>query len=307
MQNELNQLKAKLATAKSLLILLPQNTSTDTMAAALALFLSFTDAGRAPDLVSVAEPLVRDSHLVGLDRVKNTLSGQNLVLTVDVAGDVVDKVTSTVVDGKLSLTVIPKSGFAPLKPSDIRFGSSGSTADLIFALGADSLAAFGSLPTAEAALFSQATIVNLSSLPSAYGSINLVDPSSSLCELVTAVIQELGLPLSQDAANNLMLGIESATDNLQSTSLTADTFEALAILYRAGARRQPKSTLPQATIINNTPIIDTQVIAEREREDQLDIDAIKTELHDMSTPSTTPPDVQPEWLKPKIFKSSNDK
>ena len=198
----------------------------------------------------------------------------------------------------MSLTIVPKVGQQSISKENIIFGSSGASSDLTFVVGGSSLTSIGSIATSEADFFTQTTLVNISNNQGNFGHINLVDPSSSLCELATALLQELKLPLSQDIASNLMQGIEEATNNFQSDSMTADTFEALAILYRAGARHHTKVNMPTATIIDNTPIIE-----ERKQEDQKDIIAIETELHSMSQPIKP----EPDWLKPKIFTSGSDK
>ncbi|NTU62101.1 MAG: hypothetical protein HGB05_01555 [Chloroflexi bacterium] len=110
-------------------------------------------------------------------------------------------------------------------------------ADLVIVMGAADLKDIGELAEKEHELFSQDRLVNLSNQVGSFGSINLTDPSSSNSELVTALLKELSLPLDVDIANNLMQGIENVTAGLSSPNMTADTFEALAILYRTGARR----------------------------------------------------------------------
>jgi hypothetical protein len=287
MQNDLIAIQDKLASVKDLLIIVAKDPSLDVMAAALSLYLSLEATGKNVKVLCESASTVRDSHLVGIDKVKQNLGGGDLVLTVNVEGDVVDKVTSAVEGGKLSLTIIPKSGHPAFSAKDIVFNNTAITSDLIFAVGGSSQADFGPVNTP--------TLVNISNLQSSFGQINLVDSESSLCELVTALVQELRLPLTDDIASNLMQGIEAATNNLQSEGMTADTFEALAILYRAGARHRVQPIFQQATIIDNTPIIE-----ERQNEDRADIAAVEAELHSMTKP-------EEDWLKPKIFNSSSDK
>ena len=309
MENDLQALGAKLAESKDILIFIAENPSSDVMASSLGLYLALKSSGKKVSVVCESQALVRDSRLVGLDEVKNTLAGHNLTLTINVEGDVVDKVTSAVNAGKLTLTIVPKDGFGAITKENILFGSSGAQADLTLVMGAGSLSDVGSIAVSEASFFAQTTIANISNVNSYFGKINLVDPTSSLSELVTAVIQELKLPLSEDAAGNLMQGIEAATNNLQSENMTADTFEALAVLYRAGARHHSLPTHPVATIIDNTP-----VILERATEDQKDIQALEEELHSMAEKPDLAAEVEaatvgshsspdPAWLKPKIFKS----
>jgi len=82
----------------------------------------------------------------------------------------------------------------------------------------------------------------------------------------------------------LMQGIESATSGLSSPNMTADTFEALAVLYRTGARRAiPTAPGQTARIVSDMPIIDH------------------------GSPVAPVADVPSEdWTKPKIFKGSSN-
>jgi len=297
--SDLNALKTQLDQANSIIIAIPENPNKDIVAASLALFLSLKTTGKQVTPLSSSQPVVRDSHLVGLDKITTDVGGHNLVITVNLPEDAVDKVTSNVEGGHLNLIMNPKPGAPPLKQSDLLFSSSGATADLIIVLGANTLTDLGSLAEKESELFAnQSKIVNLSNQEGNFGSLNLTDTSSSNSELVTAILQELKLPLDADIANNLMQGIEEATNNLASPQMTADTFEALAVLYRAGARRSAPAAPATAQIINNTPVVNHSA----------PIPTLK--------PSTPPPlksspskpsSPEPDWLKPKIYKGGSSK
>jgi len=70
--------------------------------------------------------------------------------------------------------------------------------------------------------------------------------------------------------------------------MTADTFEALAILYRTGARRTlaAEAGAKEAVIMHNMPIIDHGA------------PTVSTMSHEPSTIDQPKSD----WMKPKIFK-----
>lgn len=293
MQDQLNALKAKLQEISSILITLPNNPSQDSVAAALAFYLSLKSSGKKVALVTSNPVTVRDAHLVGIDKVTQDIGGNSLVITLNVPEDHVDKVTSNTEGGHLNLIINPREGADPVTEKDVIFGYTGAVADLILVVGASDLKEVGSLVEKENELFSQSTIVNISNQVSNFGSINITDPSSSCSELVTALLKELALPLDVDIANNLMAGVESGTDNLSSPNMTADTFEALAVLYRSGARRQVKTTVPQqAKIVANMPIVDTEDVVEERR-----VSPTQTEEQKEKP--------QADWLKPKIFKGGN--
>ena len=288
MQDQLNALKAKIQEFNSVLITFAANPNQDSIAAALAFYLSLKTSGKKVAVVASNPVTVRDSHLVGLDKVSTDLGGNNLVITLNVPEDRVDKVTSNTEGGHLNLIINPREGAEPVTEKDIVFGYSGAVADLIIVIGAADLKDVGSLAEKEIELFSKSTIANVSNQVSSFGAINIADPSSSNSELVTALLKELALPMDVDIANNLMIGIEAGTDNLSSPNMTADTFEALAVLYRTGARRQVKTIVPQqAKIVADMPIVDNGPVIEE-------------------TPTQPVAEPQADWLKPKIYKGSTN-
>lgn len=278
MNDQLQELKTKLGTAQSVLLTIPSNPSQDVVAASLAFYLSLKQSGKSTSIIASSAPVVRDSHLVGLDKITTDVGGSNLVITLDVPESSIDKVTSNTEGGHLNLIINPAAGIAPLTKDNVKFGYSGAAADLVIVLGAADLIDIGELAEKEHALFAKDGLVNLSNQVGSFGAINITDPSSSCSELVTALLKELSLPLDVDIAGNLMRGIESATDGLSSPNMTADTFEALAVLYRTGARRTPPVVVGKtATIVSDMPIIDHGAQSESPKDD---------------------------WLQPKIFSGS---
>jgi hypothetical protein len=284
MQDQLNALRAKLQEVNSVLITFAAVPNQDSIAAALAFYLSLKSSGKKVVIASSNPVTVRDSHLVALDKVKTDIGGNNLVITLNVPEDRVDKVTSNTEGGHLNLIINPREGAEPVTEKDIVFSYSGAVADLVLVIGAADLKDIGSLAEKEIELFTKSTIANISNQVGSFGAINITDPSSSNSELVTALLKELALPMDVDIANNLMIGIEAGTDNLSSPNMTADTFEALAVLYRTGARRQVKTIVPQqAKIVADMPIVDNGPVIEE-------------------TPAQPVAEPQADWLKPKIYK-----
>lgn len=282
MNDQLQELKTRLGTAQTVLLTIPENPSQDTVAAALAFYLSLKQSGKNTSIVASTAPVVRDSHLVGLDKITTDVGGSNLVITLDVPENVIDKVTSNTEGGHLNLIIAPAKGVEPLTQANVKFGYSGAAADLVIVIGAADLKDIGALVEKELELFKSERLANISAQNGNFGSINITDPSSSNSELITALLKELALPLDMDIASNLMRGIEDATSGLSSPNMTADTFEALAVLYRTGARRTPYSAPSQtAKIVADMPIIDHGAPA---------------------SPATAPSE---DWLQPKMYTSTN--
>lgn len=295
---DLQGFKSAIDSAKSVLVVIPANPSQDVVAASLALYLSLKASGKQITPVASSQPVVRDSHLVGLDKVTADVGGNNLVITFNLPEDAVDKVTSNTEGGHLNLIIAPKKDSGPIKPEHLTFGYSGAASDVVIVVGASSLAEIGALYEKEIELFEKAKIINYGNKQGSFGAVNMTDPTSSNSELTTAVIQELHLPMDRDIANNLMMGMEDATDGLSSPAMTADTFEALAILYRNGARRQVKNDMPQATVISDIPVIDTPIsYVESKESPSIEVnDAPLKKSPEDAAPS-------PDWLKPKIMQS----
>lgn len=279
MNDQLQELKTKLGTAQTVLLTMPANPSQDVVASALALYLSLKHSGKNITISTSTLPIVRDSHIVGLDKITTEVGGNNLVITLDVPESSIDKVTSNTEGGHLNLIVNPAKGVTPITKDNVKFSFSGTVADLVMVLGAADLSDVGSLAEKENELFTKERLINISNQVGTFGGINITDPSSSNAELVTAIIKELELPMDMDIANNLMQGIEAATNGLSSPNMTADTFEALAVLYRTGARRQtPTIPVTQAKIVADMPIVDHGTLVR---------------------PASEPP--KADWMKPKIY------
>jgi len=225
------KLNALLESARSkIAILLPQNPSYDAVASALALKLSLEAANRQV-VVACSNPMTVEFHrLVGVDTVSGNFGSKNLVITFPGQTEAVDKVSYNIENGVLQLVITPKTDQI-LDHKKLQFVSGGASADLVFLVGVRSLSELGQMYT-DAQDF-------LTKVPT----YTIAGPLFS--QEVTQLIASLQLPLSSDAASNLLSGLERATQNFQAGNVNADTFETAATLMRKGARRQ--SNLAQAS------------------------------------------------------------
>lgn len=290
----IQELKNQLNQANSTLVLTTEKPSFDAVASALAMYLSLKNAGKNVSIASSSEPIVRDSHLVGLDKIQTEIGSTNLAISFPYQEDSIEKVSYNVEGDHFKLLIQPKEGFEPIKKEDLSFNYTGASADLVIIIGASRIEDVGSIILNEKDLLEKATIVNISDVPGSFGKINLVDPNSSLSEIVTAIIQETSLQLTKDTAQNLMQGIEDATQNLRSTKMTADTFEALALLHRTGARRSSRIA----------PTIEEKESAKRITQSIQEQTKTKDRGAIVKPESPTNGKLKPDWLKPKIYKGS---
>jgi phosphoesterase RecJ-like protein len=110
--------------------------------------------------------------------------------------------------------------------------------DLVIALDAGELTRYGPLYERHRAFLDQATIVNLDHhlTSSGCGQISIIDvASAATAELITLLLMQLGISISQEAAVCLLTGIITDTRAFEYSATTPRTLEVAAHLMRAGA------------------------------------------------------------------------
>jgi len=129
-------------------------------------------------------------------------------------------------------------------------------------------------------LFDKAEIINIdvNSENRRFGKLNLINSEmSSYSEFIALLLDSLKLPLDEDIATNLLLGIKEGTNNFSLEKSSATTFEAVAFCLRAGGRKPREEQIPF-------------------RKKQLE-KITKGEKNLSKKPS-------PDWFKPKIYKGN---
>ena len=266
-----------LSPAQSLTIVLPTDLNTDKVAAALALFLSLKKAGKQINIVCAAPMIVEYSSLVGIDKISQKMGGRNLMISFDYQEDSIEKVSYHIENNKFNLAIQPKEGYSPLSTEKIDYKYSGSQADVILAVGAVAWENLGNLYFENKAVFEESQVVNLdiNSQNSQFAKVNLVNPQmSSLSELVTLMLSSLNLPIDEDIASNLLMGIKKATFDFSLNKSGPSTFEAVALCLRAGGRRPFHEARPEK----------------------------KADFRGAKPIEVPPRKPSPDWYKPKIYK-----
>ena len=235
------------------------------MASALAIYLAMTKLGKDATVAMDSQPLVEVANLVGIDQVKTSLTGKNLLLTYKPynLGDF-EKVTyledqgqAGSLDDSFKLTITPRDGFIP-DPKNFQFSATGTSTDLIFTVDVLEPTQLGKLH--DTGLMTSTPIINIDNHDpnKDYGKFNLVEPdAASISEIVTFFLRAVNAQIDADIAGNLYQGIQNATNNFQSPKVAAATFEAAAICLRSkpkAAPQQPKPVQPvqPAQPVNNT-------------------------------------------------------
>lgn len=331
--SQLIELKNVLPTAKSILIALSANANIDQLAAGLALFLSLEASGKQVSIVCDDTINVGQAHLFGVDHVQKNISsteGGNLTLTLEgvAASDntipALEKLDWYAEGSNLNLVfhVLPGQVF---QPGRIVPRYQGSGFDLIFVIGAVNLNALGNVYQANNQSFSGTHIVNIDTQSSntSFGQTNVLDTTaSSLSEVMTEVITELGFSLDGDSASNLLAGIFDATGNLTGSQVSAETYMAVAQCLRSGGKKPSSKTAASspynwAAVMPASPAQrgepkDQPAAGSQSIIDQGDHGISQQQPGNQPSPEERPVQegvtsetVEPEWLTPKIFKGSS--
>ena len=222
--SQLGELKNLLPNAKNILIAISANADIDKFAAGLALFLAFEAQSKQVNIVSDDTIRVAQSHLFGVDHIKNTVSsagGGDLTIVLEgvVSPDgtvpALEKLDWHPDGNNLNLDFHAISGQS-FKPTNITPKYGGSGFDLIFTIGALNLNALGNIYSSNTQVFG-GNIINIDNQSgnANFGKTNVVDASaSSVSEMMADLIPSLGLPFDSDIASNLLAGIFEATVSL---------------------------------------------------------------------------------------------
>jgi hypothetical protein len=241
MDNQAAQrVKQLIAENEKIGILVGKNPTLDQMAGTLSLYLGLKQLGKNPAVASASQPIVANSSLVGIDKVKNELAseGGDLIVSFPYQEGEIEKVSYTLENGYLNIVVKATEEGLSFQQEDVLFKRSGGVPTLLFIVGTPRLSDLGSLFDAEG--FKNTTVVNIDNQNEnqGFGDVVLVTPqASSVSELVASLLQSLEIDMDQDISQNLMSGIAQATNNFQNPTTTYMAFAMVAEFMKKGAKR----------------------------------------------------------------------
>ena len=276
-------------------IVTSKNPTLDEMGAALSLYLSLTQAGKSVTVAMPETPLVEVSSLVGIDKVKTSLSGKagDLVVSFPYREGEIEKVSYTLEEGLLNIVVKAGEKGLSFDENQVLFTRSQGAPNLLFVVGVPRLSDLGKL--FDIADLKDTMIINIDNKADnqGFGDIIMVYPMlSSISEQVANLILSLNLKIDMDIAQNLMHGISFATNNFQDPKTSALAFEMAGILMKSGAIRVNNSYMQQEPVNTEqffpTPTPRTKPIIQERKEEKKD---------------QNPPE---DWLAPKIYKGSTN-
>ncbi|MBP8591446.1 hypothetical protein KBI33_03235 [Candidatus Shapirobacteria bacterium] len=244
-----------LAGAEETPIFLPSQPKLDQVAAACALSSALTKAGKPSPVIS-PEPLkVEFSQIYGIDKVGQEIKGKIFVVNIDYSLDYIEKISWDDRERKVSLLIQPKAGAPTITPQMVSFANRGGELKNLIAFG------FNSLNDLERVLqklspapldLNKLEILNINLNEAAsFGRLKVVDGNaSSYAEIVAALAEGLSLPLGEEEASNLLLGLKVSTDSFSDPQTSPDAFEAAAFCLRRGGRFPSFPQAPSATNFN---------------------------------------------------------
>lgn len=313
-QNLIKEAKEAVDNAKSVAILLPPDPTTDIVAAGLGLYLSLSQAGKQTQIGCGSQIRVENADLFGVDKIKNSIGNQNLIISFDFKEENLKKVDYDVDEtGKFMLLIQPQPGCEAPDTSTINYSYSGASADLVFVLGANSLEELGKIYADEKSFLDKVKIisVNQSAKASSMPSVDFhTNSASSLSEIIGFLLKSLEINPTADAASNLLSLIGTGTNQFNSPKVNADTFEIVAFLMRNGGHlgRSPLANTSRFGAFPPSPRqsfdgggfspFGGSPMMPPTFDDDLSGPAIGNEL------PFAPPRIPTDWKKqPKIFKS----
>lgn len=283
------RLQALLQEAKNILIFLTKDPDLDATAASLALFLSLSQRGKQVVVASPTKMTVERSNLFAVDKITDDLGkgGKNLVISFPYVEGSIEKVSYNIGNNRFNLVIEPRGEVNLLQKENVEFvrvGEDVDNFDLIFTMGISDYNDLGKFQTTHQKLLEEKPVVVINNKPSnaPFGTLRITNPNnSSISEIVALLLSKLNLPIDRDIADNLLAGIKEKTANF-TKNFTADSFEAAAICMR---RVGDSNSISQIKPVRTFSQAQLQQLPKTSPTDQ----------------RKTPPD----WLKPKIFRSSN--
>lgn len=291
------KIKELLDKAQDILVVTHEHPTHDSMGSTLALYLGLAGLGKKVTVACPDPVTVELSSYVGANKVVTELANKNFVISLDYVDGSIEKVSYNIEGNKFNLVIEPRPGFEAFREDKVHFSHSGISADVIIAVDTIHLGGLKTLYEENKSLFAGKPIVNVDRHPNnaKYGAVNLVDgQASSTAELVGHLLSDMGVAITADIATNMLNALYAATSSFAAANVTAGAFQLAAASVKAGGRRfsqkAPSEEIPQAESVGQAA--GTEAVSH-------------TPAPAAQPAAGQPGQAPPDWLKPKIFKSSN--
>lgn len=232
------QFKKFLDNSQEILILIPENPSSDAVGSAWALYYFLEKRGSSPTIAFSNNLSPKFSFLPQPERITNDISGsRDFVLSFNTERNKISHFRHEEKDGKFNIYLTPEKG--SIDPRDFSFILAKFKYDLLIVIDSPDLDRLGKIYSHNTDLFFEVPIINIDhcSHNDNFGQINLVDVTASSCsEIVGRNLEEIdGSLLDKTIATCLLTGIIGATDSFQKKNTTPQAFLMSARLMEKGA------------------------------------------------------------------------
>ena len=299
--NEVAKTKDLLDKARDVLIVTHEQPTDDSMGSTLALYLGLKGMGKNVTVACPDPVTVELSNYVGANKIATELSRKNFIISLDYVDGSIEKVSYNIEGNKFNLVVEPRPGFDAFSEDKVSFSHAGAAAEVIITVDTIHLGGLKKLYESDKELYASKPIVNIDrhANNANYGQINLVDATaSSTAEVVARVLSGLGVALTVDIATNLLNALFAATNSFQNPGVTANAFELAAVAMKAGGKR-----FGQKVATEEVPAAET--VAPVHPGGEAGSNTPPQPAEGRPVPPPVSGQAPADWLKPKIFKSSN--
>lgn len=279
---DITRVKELLDKATNVVIATHEHPTFDSVGSALTLSIGLSSLGKKVTVVCPDPMTVELSSFVGVQKIVREISNKNFIISLDYTEGSIEKVSYNIEGNKFNLVIEPRPGYDGFSEDKVHYTRAGASADLIFTVDTIHLGGLKKVYDDNKQLFTDKPVINIDRHPNnaKYGAMQLIDASaSSTVEIVSQFLSHIGVALTNDVATNVLNALYGATDNFQNPNVSVQSFELAAACLKAGGKRfQTKSdAVTPSEEVPAGEVAKDPVVAQ------------------------TPPD----WLKPKIFKSSN--
>ncbi len=293
--NDISKIKELLASATDILIATHENPTHDSMGSSLALYLGLTSLGKKVTIACPDPMTVEFSSYIGAQKVVSLIGKKNFVISLDYVDGSIEKVSYNIEGSTFNLVIEPRPGFETFSQDKVHYSYSGASAQLIFTVDTIHLGGLKKLFDDDKELYASKPIVNIDrhANNAHFGHTNMVDDkAASTAEVVATLLTGLGVSFSEDIATNLLNAVYGATNNFQNPNIGAGSFELAALSLKSGGKRFTAAPVAvQEEITHGSESVASE--------------PMKVEQSPLPVTPKPPQKAPPDWLKPKIFKSSN--
>ena len=257
----------KINNAQQILIVYGSSGDFSAAAVATSLYLWLRHLEKRVQLVCPAVTTVDLSHLVGINKVKNKLHGENIVLKLPLAASQIDKVISDVdaLSDTLSLVIKPKANAKAVTAKNVAIGFQPPEYDLIFYVDVREVGDLQAIALDDKEFWSNPeknitfnSFANPSPLTADIAEV--LGRDTGLAEFWAGFLFDNQMAIDSDQASNLLMALERETDGFRPERAAASDFELAAWLMRQGGTRfvrdekaaadfRPENHLPQVPTV----------------------------------------------------------